>query len=498
MMKKIMYISMVTLCILFCGCNSRTDKQKNEEQVNETTYENTENDTTEKLLEESTESEEIININNKITSNTIVMQDNYFAGVTQDGTVRYVGDIWLEKVQTWKNVVSLYGSEHMLIGIKRDGSINAVYDLNYVDQSFLNYADISTWDSIVDIAITGYYQGFVGLKSDGSLITYGVDFENHKDVFDELHSWNNVIDIEANDDYILGLKNDGTVLWCKLDTYDDKDFSKIEKWSDITEIVAGRNGVTGLHSDGTVEFEGDLYNSGDSEDELDFLKWKSIKSIKGDCTVVGILEDGTIVGTGSVDVDFEASEITSLQNITEVFVCWQTFIAMDKNGMLYLLGSQKDFTIDFEEIFSWTDIAQPSEIAINAEAKNDNEENTAGTANDLFKNDFENYMYANDSNYITIGEWQDENTLDVGNGCIISLEKGNDKGIEKAILEVNMDEVDNHTLKIQIEAFVTAFFGYENKKYMEEAYNFFVTGEEPENIKIDGKKGEKLIISNNY
>src|SRR3989338_1962037 len=55
--------------------------------------------------------------------------------------------------------------------------------------------------------------------------------------------------VAAGDDYILGLKNDGTVV-----AIGNNDFGQcdVSDWSDIVEVAAWNNFTVGLKSDGTV------------------------------------------------------------------------------------------------------------------------------------------------------------------------------------------------------------------------------------------------------
>ena len=87
----------------------------------------------------------------------------------------------------------------------------------------------------------------VGIKNDGTIVSVGPDSEYYKSLASKLADWNNLIDIQGDQaGTIIGLRADGTVY-----TTNEK-YAKVREWVNIVQIALGYEEVIGLKADGTL------------------------------------------------------------------------------------------------------------------------------------------------------------------------------------------------------------------------------------------------------
>ena len=102
------------------------------------------------------------------------------------------------------------------------------------------------WDRIAERdALAAGYGHTVGLKSDGTVVAVGRNYEGQCDV----SGWTDIVAISAGNDHTVGLKSDGTVV-----AVGDNDSGRcnVSGWADIVAISAGEYHTVGLKSEGTV------------------------------------------------------------------------------------------------------------------------------------------------------------------------------------------------------------------------------------------------------
>lgn len=98
-------------------------------------------------------------------------------------------------------------SGHTVI-LKADGSVEAVGNDSY------GQCDVSSWESIVDIAAGDWHT--VGLKSDGTVVVTG-DYGVLNTKEEPLSKWKDIVAVSAGRGYTIGLKKDGTVIFAGYD-----------------------------------------------------------------------------------------------------------------------------------------------------------------------------------------------------------------------------------------------------------------------------------------
>ena len=156
-------------------------------------------------------------------------------------------------LMNWNAKTISTGSSH-IVGLKSDGTVVAVGQ---------NYEDISDWSDIVAISAGAGHT--VGLKSDGTVVAVGGNFSGQCNVSD----WTDIVAISAGSGYTVGLKSDGRVVAVGSNSYGRCD---VEDWTDIVAISAGYYHTVGLKSDGTVVAVG-LNDAG----QCDVDDWIDIK-----------------------------------------------------------------------------------------------------------------------------------------------------------------------------------------------------------------------------
>ena len=97
--------------------------------------------------------------------------------------------------------------------------------------------------------------------------------------------------VSAGVNHTVGLMEDGTVVACGDDSFDQRDVSG---WTDVTAVSAGMFHTVGLRWDGT------MVACGDNDDgQCDVSGWTGITAVSADNGfTVGLRKDGTVVACG--------------------------------------------------------------------------------------------------------------------------------------------------------------------------------------------------------
>ena len=217
---------------------------------------------------------------------------------------------YYEKILECENVVDIATDGKYVYALKDNGEI-IVDGISYLGKYYLlpEY-DFSAFKDVKSISAGASY--LIGLKNDGTVVSVGDAILGATNVSD----LRDIAAITTKDDYTIGLKTDGTVVATKCTVKDDDpDYIKLEKqnsynqygeldfedWTDIKEISSSGNHTVGLKSDGTVVAVG-KNNSG----QCDVGEWTDIVDIEA-CSgfTLGLKADGTIVATKDTAFNFE-------------------------------------------------------------------------------------------------------------------------------------------------------------------------------------------------
>ena len=107
-----------------------------------------------------------------------------------------------------------------------------------------------------------------GVTADGNVVFSGINFEDEM----VIGTWDGIVSISSNGSFIIGLKNDGTVVTAQRSSYDYR--IDASEWHDIVAVASGEHYIVGLRADGTVTAQG---HNGDGQIDID--DWDNIIAI---------------------------------------------------------------------------------------------------------------------------------------------------------------------------------------------------------------------------
>lgn len=239
-------------------------------------------------------------------------------------------------------------------GIREDGSIA------FSGRDFKDEDVIQSWQDIVSISVENEF--VVGLKKDGSVVV-AKKRDNYKYRIDT-SEWKNIIAVSVGEQFIVGLRNDGTLTAQGIDGYGETD---IDSWSNIVSISTGWQHTAGLDAEGHVFITG--YNS---EEQLHQIaqnreQWENIVAISAGGGsrragpvyerghTVALRQDGTVLAVGD-----NSSGQCNVNN-------WTDIIAISA-GDFHTVGLKSDGTVvstltnaeSYNEIREWKDIVAVS------------------------------------------------------------------------------------------------------------------------------------------
>ncbi len=242
------------------------------------------------------------------------------------------------EVDEWKNIISIdiYGT--LIIGLQSNGvaKIAGTYDEGKSINS-------ENWNNLIDVAAGEQF--IVGLKQDGTVIADGHPSEGQINV----DTWENVIAIDAGSRFTVGLTKDCELLFTGVYNNQKNDFEKNkDTWKDVVNIAAsggekdhtGSGHTVGLKSDGTLVAVGD--NTYGQCDFSDTEKWSDIvKVVAGDWYTVGLKSDGTVVMTGenfSRHLYIDESILVNNTNIVDIAAGYGQTLLLTEDGEVLCFG----------------------------------------------------------------------------------------------------------------------------------------------------------------
>lgn len=217
--------------------------------------------------------------------------------ITDQGTIKTAGKNSFKQlnIDEWSDIISidLYGT--LTIGLQENGIAKITGSYNKQE-----IYDLEIWNNLVDVAAGEQF--VVGLKSNGTVIADGHNGDGQLNV----ETWNGVIDVDAGSRFTVALTECNQLLFAGYCSKQIEDFeANKEEWKDVICISAsggekggiGKGHTVGIKQDGTLVAVGD--NSYGQCDFSDKEKWSDIiKVATGDWYTVGLKSDGTVVMTG--------------------------------------------------------------------------------------------------------------------------------------------------------------------------------------------------------
>lgn len=241
-----------------------------------------------------------------------------------------------EKAQSEIDSIRSYASAVYLRSVEDVVFINKSGTLTTAGSS--DYVHTLGWNDLKQIEELGYR--LVALKNDGTVEIS--DFylqstfkQDNPDYINQTKGWSDVVSIATvtgygENNYIFGLKSDGTVLVACEDE-SKNEYKEVESWTNIVKIVGNNTtyGLYGMAEDGNILCTSE-YTFGQPEDVIDF-------DSESFCVLVS-KDTVEVKGIGIVPTGLEC------QNILDVEVGWHYAAFLYDNGMV------KVWNIDTNEV----------------------------------------------------------------------------------------------------------------------------------------------------
>lgn len=135
----------------------------------------------------------------------------------------------------WTDIVAIDSAYENFVALKSDGTV--LHDKSYDGRDY-GQGNVSEWKNIVAVECSSSHT--VGLRSNGTVIATG----NNKDKQCDVDDWTDIVAISA-DEITVGLRADGTVVTTDPET-------DVSSWTDIVYISTDDDCVIGVKADGTV------------------------------------------------------------------------------------------------------------------------------------------------------------------------------------------------------------------------------------------------------
>lgn len=256
----------------------------------------------------------------------------------------------------YKQAYYNYESNNYILAIQEFSKLN-----NYKDsQDMIQECRLELARLQQATTISAGIRSSVGMIRNGKVYLAGDDYYSWES---ELETWNDIVSISVKGNFVVGLKEDGTVVMAgKVPDY----YVGTKTWTDVIAISTGQQYIVGLRSDGTLVAQG---HNGDHQVDIDGNDWTNIVSIAtGWRHTVGLDSNGEIqiTGLGSENQKKQINE--NKDNWTNIIAIAAGGGSGDTSTTAYTVALRKDGTVVTtltgkieEEVNSWKDI-----IAISA------------------------------------------------------------------------------------------------------------------------------------
>lgn len=277
--------------------------------------------------------------------------DDYTAGLLSNGEIIAYGyeekDFWKQ----WENLTSICCTSEGVIGL------NSVGKLYYSFGEYCNY-DVSKWDRIVDIKAENHF--ILGLRADGTVLATVDHYSDNYDWVYGVESWSNIVCISTSENHVLGVTANGSVM-AVGDSYADKQ-CEVDGWRNVIGVAAGYDHSVAVKRDGTVVAvgiegpAGMAWGTQDNDGRLEVGDWSNVVRVfAGYDYTVGLRADGTVVATGGNDQG--QCDVLGWTNIVDIVIGSNCTIGIKSDGSVVTTGKS--------DISSWTSIRVPGKKVSN-------------------------------------------------------------------------------------------------------------------------------------
>ena len=242
-------------------------------------------------------------------------------------------------------------TSYMAVALKNDGTVVSVYE----DGQGISLSSLSGWDDIISISACDNV--IMGVKRDGTVVACGIDSSNNS----KIESWDHIVQVDCGGikrigteltylPHFIGLKSDGTVV---AEGNNREGQCEVGSWSEIIQVSAGSNHTVGLRENGTVVAVGD-----NSYGQCDVSDWTNIVSVAASSLYTyGVRSDGSVVVAGGANVTSENIQLSVLpdektikswENVVEVYpgfelgAACEFVFALTSDGTVLCSGGMRD------------------------------------------------------------------------------------------------------------------------------------------------------------
>ncbi len=248
----------------------------------------------------------------------LIPTDFFVAGLTEEGRVRLTGEVSdFEEAARWTDVARLYYDADTLFGLTKDGHVLAAG----ADVKF----DPGELEDIVNILPGG--MDTLAVASDGR-----VTVMRHEGGLWDIGGAYGLREVAVGPDFAMYLMEDGTVR-SGASLYQILDRNNWENpyflWSDMKELLIGEGYIVGLKQDGTVLCQSHI----PGEPVPDTTGWSGVQKILLDRErgiAYGLTGDGRVL-TASASGEPELP-VDAWENVQELQVNERCCVAMTKDG----------------------------------------------------------------------------------------------------------------------------------------------------------------------
>ncbi len=242
-----------------------------------------------------------------------------------------------------------------IVALRTNGTINYLEDLSYgstvTDKS---KAVLFGLTNIVDIACTDEY--IVALKDDGTVYASEDSFRIGDELFQEANSWTDIVAIDCGREHLIGLKSDGTVVSTGTN---DKGQCNVLGWSNVSKIFAYGNTTIAIKKDGTALVSGEIRNYSEFRkqdnikevfcDHRGYSDVQNFEVLRNDGTIsatnFAMVKDNEIIGLGGERTELDVITMLKMLGYTKNITSFKTvgeskYLFVDELGDFYSLLDQ--------------------------------------------------------------------------------------------------------------------------------------------------------------
>lgn len=240
--------------------------------------------------------------------------DTHSLGLKRDGYVISTGkdDDGECSVESWSGIIAIAAGEKHSLGLKKDGTVIST------GSNEKKQCEVGDWGEIIAIAADQYYS--VGLQKDGTVLVTGDGEESRV-----IANWPDVTYLELSDEFLYGYSDGGPIqtkclkeeiystdhYWYMIWDFWKKTETAVHSWKDVVHLNALEYNVVAVKKDGTVQV---AYGSRNDAKYLAAENWNNMQST-AICTkyVIGVQTDEKILYPK--DDNYNIPAISSMKEI---------------------------------------------------------------------------------------------------------------------------------------------------------------------------------------